>query len=226
MRRVAVLLLALLGGLLAAAPAPARAEVLWLCHPDLRDDPCEIPLDTTVREPGGAERVVTPERVPAMRRPVDCFYVYPTVSNRLEPNAPKAKDPEIVSIAKFQASRFSTRCRMFAPVYRQVTLAGIPGLALGGGPGAPAGIAYADVREAWRAYLATANEGRGVVVVGHSQGSIMLRRLLREEVEPRPAQRRLVAGALLLGGNVMVRPGARTGGDFEELPTCERPGGP
>ena len=38
---------------------------------------------------------------------------------------------------------------------------------------------YADVLDAWREYLARDNRGRGVVLLGHSQGTRMLRQLLR-----------------------------------------------
>lgn len=202
--------------------ASAGADVTWLCHPSSTADPCEIPLDTTVGQPGGGERVERPARVAADRRPVDCFYVYPTVSNQPGPNATKARDPEILSIAKYQASRFSAQCRMFAPIYRQVTLAGIPALVLGSGPSNPAGIAYGDVLEAWRRYLADENDGRGVVLLGHSQGTLMLRRLIREEIDSRPEQRRLLVGGVLLGGNVSVARGRTSGGDFRTVPVCSK----
>ncbi len=206
--------------LLALVPAGrARADVTWLCHPSVQDDPCEIPLDTTLQDPAG-DKVQTPERAPSAARPVDCFYVYPTVSNQLGLNATKARDPEIVSIAKYQAARFSSRCRMFAPIYRQFPLSGIGGLALGSGPGTPAAIAYGDVLEAWRTYLEKDNGGRGVVLLSHSQGTIMLRKLVREEIDRRPAERRRLVGAALLGGNVTVAAGKRTGGDFQEVPLC------
>ena len=52
------------------------------------------------------------------------------------------------SIARFQAARYAGTCRVFAPVYRQVTLAGLS-------TAAPADRerAYRDVRAAWRDYL-------------------------------------------------------------------------
>ena len=53
---------------------------------------------------------------------VDCFYVYPTVSNQQSRLATKRVDPEIRSIALYQAARFSQVCRVFAPMYPQLTL--------------------------------------------------------------------------------------------------------
>ncbi len=198
----------------------ASADVEWLCRPGLADDPCQIPQDTTVRELDGTERVETPK---APGRPkVDCFYVYPTVSNQLTANADKSRDPEVVSIAKFQAARFNQQCRMYAPIYRQSTLASI-GTGYASASGADRQLAYRDVLEAWREYLAKDNDGRGVVLIGHSQGTGMLRQLLRREIEPDASQLRRIVSALLIGGNVNVAEGKDVGGDFRVTPLCTRP---
>lgn len=205
-----------------AAPV-AHADVSWLCRPGLAANPCEIPLDTTVAlAGGGTQALLTPARPPSTKRPVDCFYVYPTVSNQLGLNATKARDAELRSIAEYQAARFSQHCRMFVPIYRQIPLAGIPAFALGSGTGTPARTAYEDVLEAWRAYLRNDNRGRGVVLLGHSQGTMMLRQLIRAEIEAHPEQLRLLVGGVLLGENVTVRNGSTTGGDFTSVPICTR----
>lgn len=200
-----------------AAPA-AQAEVVWLCKPGLADNPCEIPQDTTVQEAGKPDRVVTP---PKGAREVDCFYVYPTVSNQTTPNADKSRDPELASIAKYQAARFDQQCRIYAPIYRQSTLASI-GTGYASASGADRQLAYGDVREAWREYLAKDNDGRGVVLIGHSQGTSMLRQLLRREIEPDAVGRRRLVSALLLGGNVTTKAGDVMGGDFRQTPLCTR----
>jgi hypothetical protein len=80
------------------------------------------------------------------------------------------------------------------------------------------------VLEAWREYLARDNGGRGVVLISHSQGTRMLRQLLRAEIERSAAQRRLLVSAVLLGGNVTVPKGRVVGGDFAQEPLCTRPG--
>lgn len=220
---VATLAVTLLPGQAApAAPAPARADterVVWLCRPGQADNPCEIGLDTTYQRADGTAAVRTLARPAPRKRPVDCFYVYPTVSNQVTPTATKAKDPEIRSIAKYQAARFSSLCRVFAPVYRQATLVGIATLPLGS-----ATTAYADVRQAWRQYLRRDNAGRGVVLIGHSQGTLMLRRLIADEIDPDPQARRRLVSAVLLGGNVTTPVGKVQGGDFANIPLCTRPG--
>jgi hypothetical protein len=79
---------------------------------------------------------------------------------------------------------------------------------------------YADVREAWRTYLRKYNHGRGVIFVSHSQGSFVLRTLIAEEVDGKPAMRRRIVSALLLGGNVTVKKGSDRGGDFKHVRAC------
>ena len=196
------------------AAASAGAEVVWLCKPGEADNPCRDSLETTVYDTRGNLRVENP---PLPEEPaIDCFYVYPTVSEQPSRNANKEKDEQVRTIAKYQANRFSQECRVFAPMYRQRTLGS---LAAGGSPDAYQ-LAYSDVAEAWKEYLARYNGGRGVVLLGHSQGTHMLRALIRREVDGAPAVRRRVVSAILLGGNVLVRRGQAAGGDFQNLPAC------
>jgi hypothetical protein len=59
--------------------------------------------------------------------------------------------------------------------------------------------AYGDVRDAWRTYLRKFNRGRGVVLIGHTQGTFMLRELVKREIDRKPAARRRLISGLLLG---------------------------
>ena len=79
---------------------------------------------------------------------------------------------------------------------------------------------YADVRDAWRAYLAHDNHGRGVVLIGHSQGSILLTRLIAEEIDGKPAQKLLVAAYLAGDLGFSVPAGKDVGGTFKSIPLC------
>ena len=199
-----------------AAASSASAEVVWLCKPGEADNPCRDSLETTVYDTRGNSQLANPP-LPA-NPPIDCFYVYPTVSEQRSRNANKDKDEQVRAIAKYQAARFSQTCRVYAPMYRQQTLGG---LAAGGSPEALE-IAYSDVAEAWREYLARENGGRGVVLIGHSQGTRMLRQLVRKEIDGAPAVRKRLIAGLLLGGNVTVRRGQPAGGDFQNVPACTR----
>src|SRR6188472_2617590 len=106
------------------APGSAPAATKWLCGPGVADDPCRPSLSTTLYHgwdtPAGT---ITPKR--ARDRGVACFYVYPTVSNQSTRLATRAADPEIRSIALYQAVRFSQVCRVYAPLYRQATVSAL-----------------------------------------------------------------------------------------------------
>ena len=56
------------------------------------------------------------------KAPVDCFYVYPTVSNDPTPNSDMVPGPEEKNVVRSQFARFGSQCRLYAPMYRQVTL--------------------------------------------------------------------------------------------------------
>lgn len=213
------------GGVAAAAAARgAEPEFKWLCKPGRGGDPC-------VGEPGdlltgrvaadGTTRASTPRSLPRLRAKVDCFYVYPTVSGQTGPNADLNEDPEIDGIARQQASRFAPGCRMFAPIYRQYTVAAI----LGGGLTAESTeTAYGSVKAAWREYLARFNKGRGIVLIGHSQGTGHLKRLISETFDRRTNLRKRLVSAVLIGGNVIVPKGRRVGGNFKKVPACSKAG--
>ena len=104
-------------------PAPDYADDSnWLCLPG-RADACAAPIDATAATPRGYGKV---ERfVRAKAPPIDCFYVYPTVSRDAGLNADMEPGPAEASVAAAQLARFGTVCRTFAPLYRQVTLAAI-----------------------------------------------------------------------------------------------------
>jgi pimeloyl-ACP methyl ester carboxylesterase len=206
------------GAIAAAAPPTAEAEVVWLCRPGEEPNPCRADLDTTVYDSEGNQRVDDPP-VP-QQTDIDCFYVYPTVSEQPTRNANKDKDAQVTAIAKHQAARYSGTCRVWAPVYRQQTLGGLAA----GGSAEALQLAYSDVEEAWLEYLAQHNDGRGFVLIGHSQGTRMLRQLIRRQIDGNEQVRRRLVSAILLGGNVTVRKGQTSGGDFQQVPACTRAG--
>ena len=55
------------------------------------------------------------------------------------------------------------------------------------------GMHYDDVLDAWNYYLEHDNGGRGVVLIGHSQGSFILDELIRNEMDGKPVQSRIVS---------------------------------
>ena len=180
------------------------------------DDPCTSSLASTAIARNGSTR--SQPAVAARDPKVDCFYVYPTISDESTINSDLAIGVRQAEVAIAQASRFSQVCRVYAPVYRQITLSALnhPGrITL-----ADALIAYDSVLSAFQEYLVHYNNGRGIVFIGHSQGASILIKLLKDQVDNKPALRRQLVSALMLGGNVTVAKGRTVGGDFKHLPLC------
>ena len=128
----------------APPPAPASTEKIdysdgktWLCRPG-RQDACAIDLATTVIAPDGA---FTREAWAAdPKAPIDCFYVYPTVSTDAGINSDMTADPAELNVVATQFARFGSKCRPYAPLYRQVTLAGLGAMMAKGAPALDRGV--------------------------------------------------------------------------------------
>src|SRR5205085_12158961 len=104
----------------------------WLCRPG-RQDACAVDLTTTIVAANGK---LTEEKWQANpNAPIDCFYVYPTVSNDPTPNSDMTADPAELNVIKQQFARFASQCRPYAPLYRQITLAGLRRVLAAGGGG-------------------------------------------------------------------------------------------
>ena len=182
----------------------------WICLPG-RADSCQLPLTVTVVSDTGAK---TQQPVTVDNRPIDCFYLYPTVSTQKRGNSTLQVEWDEAGTAITQASQFSRVCRVYAPMYRQVTVYG------NGDPYHGHGAwEYDDVLAAWKYYLAHYNHGRGVVLIGHSEGADLFEQLLQNQIEG-TAEQKLLVSAILLGGNVVVKDGSTEGGDFSKIPAC------
>ena len=201
-------------------PMPYGEDKAWACRPGMANNQCFVnSLDATEIAPDLTQTVQPFSG--NEDQPYDCFYVYPTVDisaapgNHLNYLAPIYQSFVLDPLLS-QAAPFTDRCRVFAPHYRQVTL---------GTYGSPNEaqyheFAYRDVIDAWRLYLKYDNGGRNVVIMGHSQGTQMLTRLVEEEADPDPALRAKLIVALLIGFDVAVPPGQVIGGTFQNIPLC------
>ena len=213
-------------------PVPARYEghrsevyadpVNWLCRPD-QDDLCDSGLDSTVVDADGTltEQPWTADD----DAPIDCFYVYPTISTDPGEISDRVPGDAERFVTLNQAARLGEVCRVFAPVYRQRTLAGLSGALAGSGlttttvageltPG------EADVRDAFAHYMANDNDGRGVVLIGHSQGASVLRGLIRDEIDGDDEVRDRLVAAYLAGSALSVPEGEDVGGEFSNVALC------
>jgi hypothetical protein len=191
----------------------------WLCWPGKAGDACSVDMTTTVIRADGSMSTEAFKADP--KAPVDCFYVYPTVSNDPGVLSDMTANAEELGVVKAQLARFGSKCRIYAPLYRQFTLTALRAR-MTGKPMDMAGVdpatTYNDVLDAWNYYLAHENKGRGVVLVGHSQGSGLLTQLISKEIDGKPVQAKIIS-ALLLGTRLPVDKGKDTG-LFKSIPLC------
>ena len=97
---------------------------------------------------------------------------------------------------KFQASVFNESCKVYAPRYRQAALNNF--FIKNTEKSQQAfDVAYQDVKEAFEYYLKNYNNGRPIIIAGHSQGSMHAQRLLREFFDGKPLQKQLVEAYII-----------------------------
>ncbi|MEL7319537.1 MAG: DUF3089 domain-containing protein [Pseudomonadota bacterium] len=174
--------------------------VLWISRPGtgVKDPARWQPAFAPVVGPDGA--VINEGRAGETPNASDfaVFFIHPTsYLSRDSWNASigEDSDAEADRIARIyvrgMASPFNAASEIWAPRYRQATM----GAFLTDKPEAQEAIqaAYADVLEAFRFFLSSIDEDTPIALAGHSQGSLHLLRLLREEVMPGPVAERLVA---------------------------------
>lgn len=192
----------------------------WLCLPGRTDgqtDACVGDWSVTVINADGSATVEPFTADPDA--PIDCFYVYPTVSTDFSGNSDWDVDIQETGVAAIQLARFGGVCKLYAPVYRQITLTALASDSAGFSIDRDVPLADADVKAAWDYYLEHYNAGRGVVLIGHSQGSYRLGALIQKHIDGKPIENQIV-GAHLLGANAPVKTDGSAGGTFETFPMC------
>ncbi|ALH82858.1 DUF3089 domain-containing protein [Sphingopyxis macrogoltabida] len=140
--------------------------------------------------------------------PADVFFIHPTMYLKNDVwNAPYDVEGAYNGpVLLAQLSAFNGCCLLYAPHYRQASLAGLAN-------GDAVAFAYADVARAFRYYIEHYNRGRPFIIASHSQGTGHAVRLLQEAIVGTPLQDRLVAAYTI---------GAYTPASFASigLPTC------
>jgi hypothetical protein len=162
----------------------------WAAHPDKLDNADKIPAQSELSDQSDL--------------PADVFFIHPTIYTKFKGNDtwnPSLDNEELnkdvdESTILFQASAFNEAGRVFAPRYRQ---AHIYGYFTEDKINAKKAfeIAYKDVKEAFEYYLEHHNNGRPIIIAGHSQGTTHAGPLIKEFFDGRPLQKQLVAAYLL-----------------------------
>lgn len=205
------------------APSDKYADAgRWVCLPG-RVDACSRDLGAIRLLADGSSVPVPP--IAGATGQVDCFYVYPTVGLNLVPGNfdPYNTDTRAIeAAAAAQAASFGSACRVFAPQYRQASIAAyaLPEFVRQ----MYIQVAASDVLAAFDYYLANYNQGRKIVLIGHSQGSETLIKLIQGRFENAPELRAKLLLGILAGIPVNVPVGQKLGGTFSHVPVCTLPG--
>ncbi|HVC13868.1 MAG TPA: DUF3089 domain-containing protein [Acidimicrobiales bacterium] len=197
-------------------------RTVWLCRPGLAHDPC-VGKRTLTSVAADGTRTTETAAAPTPSG-VDCFYVYPTVSSETSDNANLVVQPAERIAAVVQASPFSQLCSVWAPMYRQTTLGDIVKDGIAGLPRRAVSTAYRSLLSGWHDFLAHDDDGRPIVLIGHSQGAALLVRLIHKAIDVEPGVRSRILVAILAGGNLQVPSGRTVGATFRHVPLCTKTG--
>ena len=150
---------------------------------------------------------------------VDAFFIYPTslVDYKDERWAAPIDDSAInirtdYSSILYQASVFNEKCRVFSPRYRQAHLKAFY-TADKKKSEAVFDTAYTDIKKAFEYYLKNWNNGRPIIIVSHSQGTVHAVKLLKDFFEGKALQNLLVC-AYIIGMPVADN-------YFTKIPACK-----
>lgn len=152
---------------------------------------------------------------------VDVFYVYPTVSHNESGNMDVSSEEER-SLAKgifdAQASVFQGSANIYGPYYRQMST----GAKISDDPNALATdleefkLGAEDVKAAFKYYIENLNQGRPFILAGHSQGTMALIELIKEEFGDSSELRENLVAAYLIGYTVTDQDLALSGLDLAQ----------
>lgn len=182
---MAALLISLSCGMIGCGQAPVSAEATGTdaaAPPDYQESSAWV------------AQASTPDK------PIDVFYVYPTIYSADAPPNMNVQDEALRSTAEnlmtTQAGVYSNEANLFAPFYRQMSMARL-------NPDEDMfqneyfKLGYSDVSRAFTYYLEHLNQGRPFILAGHSQGSMALISLMQESFEDPELQERFVAAYLI-----------------------------
>lgn len=172
----------------AAAPDYYNLK-FWAAHP--------LKKDAADRIPAGLNN----ERVDTS---VDVFYLHPTTFTGDFANAAFTANVNNETLNDLtdsrailnQASIFNASGRVYAPRYRQAHLKSFY-LFMNPQAKVALDLAYDDLKASFEYYLKHYNNGRPIIIAGHSQGAYHGIRLLKEYFDGKPLQKQLVCAYLV-----------------------------
>jgi hypothetical protein len=229
----AMLFIALVVALSASAMAQIPDYNLpqnWMCHPVLKTTDVarqfDLKLSVLSSDTSHLFDTIYPGYTDTL---VDIFYIYPTINmDKLPGNT--AIDKIDTAVAQFvyreQAGIYAQYGRVFVPYYKQATI----GVFLMHDLTEPKKLeladyfetAYKDVEAAFDNYLQNYNKGHKIILIGHSQGSDMMRFLLHRRFDNNPVLKSQLVVALSGGEpNYAATDGSRTGGSLEHIKTLD-----
>lgn len=152
-------------------------------------------------------------RIPKIEKEFDTFYVYATeyIMGSLAEGAPEfasMDNQEMIEGAKgeymLHATAFAESTNVFMPYYRQcgMTIMKKAWLADGDIDAAIGGMPYTDITAALDYYFEHYNNGRPFIIAGHSQGSAIIRMVLRKYFKEHPDYYKRMVAAYPIGYSI------------------------
>ncbi len=163
----------------------------WIAHPEIQD--------TILNN-------FYPENIDDLK--ADVFYIYPTLITDKKNNSWNAdiydkKQNDIIrgTAIQYQASAWAKAGKIYSPIYRQAHYRVFFDPYTNNGGLLAGEIAYKDIKRAFTYYIENLNNGRPIIIAGHSQGAVHCKMLLRDFFDETKLKDRLIA-AYLIGTNI------------------------
>ena len=150
---------------------------------------------------------------PEITKDVDAFYIYSTsyIESSFEEGAPDfapIDNPEMIlrALGEYEtnASVFEESCNVFVPWYRQIGIKYAAEVTQKTGSLDPAlaDIPYTDINAALDYFFEKCNNGRPFIIAAHSQGSAMLRYVLKNYFSEHPDYYKRMVAAYPIGFSI------------------------
>ena len=150
-------------------------------------------------------------RLPEITKDVDTFYIYSTMymsANEGDPDYATLDNAEVLEGIGIEhaikSSVFEESTNLFIPYYRQASMmhAGLTWKRTGSIEEAVCGMPYGDITAALDYYFKHCNDGRPFVIAGHSQGSAILRLVLKGYFKAHPEYYQRMVAAYAIGYSI------------------------